>query len=319
MRINLGCLLVALLLSTAILSSEAKENTLQEREKPGIDKIARLTAREHSTILFTLANELMGYAKDGHVTWIDPGHSPSYIECQYPHPALSHDGLRVAFVSDGDPGRKCSIVIYDIPTGERKTLVGTEDDPGEIAWSWDDKEIAFLEHGISTVSVADRSREAFPLPWADKECHEMRVSVWQTYEWFRNGRGFILEFIADIPTKQPGTYTSRSEIFIVRDDNAHLLDIGHQPAVSPDSDRVAYYAREGILEINPDGSGRKVLWRASKPWPLLSACCPNVFPPFSALLDKPIVWSHDGSQLFYGTWESEDYRDSIYLLDVKSG
>jgi hypothetical protein len=32
-----------------------------------------------------------------------------------------------------------------------------------------------------------------------------------------------------------------------------------------------------------------------------------------------IVWSPDGNRLFFGTIVSENRRDNLYLLDVKSG
>lgn len=78
--------------------------------------------------------------------------------------------------------------------------------------------------------------------------------------------------------------------------------------VSPISDRIAYYAPEGIIAINADATGKTVLAKV----------------PRAVLFSKDelfwkIVWSPDGNRLFFGTIVSENRRDNLYLLEVKSG
>src|ERR1700733_6337475 len=74
--------------------------SLPNFERHGIEKIAQLTAQDRSMILFTIADETIGFAKDGAVgrigrDWIG--------RCnRWTHPALSHDGRLVAYVSDGE-------------------------------------------------------------------------------------------------------------------------------------------------------------------------------------------------------------------------
>ena len=41
--------------------------SLPDYERRGIEKLAELTAKDHSTILFTIADETIGFAKDGAV------------------------------------------------------------------------------------------------------------------------------------------------------------------------------------------------------------------------------------------------------------
>jgi hypothetical protein len=60
-KIRALALPMALLLIPAL---RAKEPTLLELEKPGIDKIAQLTARDHSTILFTINDRVSEYRED---------------------------------------------------------------------------------------------------------------------------------------------------------------------------------------------------------------------------------------------------------------
>jgi len=66
--------------------------SLPDYERRGIEKLAELTAKDHSTILFTIADETIGFGKDGAVGRIG---RDSVGHCnRWTHPALSHDGLR---------------------------------------------------------------------------------------------------------------------------------------------------------------------------------------------------------------------------------
>jgi hypothetical protein len=303
-------LVIFLLLAPTAFGSEAATKSLLEVEKPGISKIAQLTAREHSTILFTVADDVIGLAKDGAVEWINSNHNSKRSTCGWPHPALSHDGLRVAFVSDGETPEHCRIVIHDIPTGaERKLIEAADDDPGEISWSWDDAEIAFFDHGISAVSVRDGVRRVLlPYPMKRIGGHEFTFWVWYPMRWLHNGRDLVVEMNTEIPTREPGTYNQQANLLLVSGGDARVIDIGSQPAISPISDRIAYYAPEGVVAINPDKTGKAVL-----------ADAPRTILFFKDELFWPIVWSPNGNRLFFGTIVSENRRDNLYLLDVKSG
>jgi hypothetical protein len=116
MRNNLRYLTIATLFFIAALDLAAGENQIPEYDKHNVDKIARLTAKEHSTILFTLYDHVIGLAKDGNAQTTDSGGTRN---CQYPYPSLSHDELQIAYVSNGRTEKICRILIYDIPTGAR--------------------------------------------------------------------------------------------------------------------------------------------------------------------------------------------------------
>ncbi len=278
----------------------AEDHSVPDFEMKAVNKIARLTAREHSAILFAVWDQWIGYAKDGDVQWIDPHHS-DHINCQYSHAALSHDGLHVAFVTGGDGGRMghCSVVIYDLATRTRRELIQTEGDPGEISWSWDDSKIALLNPRPSIVSVQDGVSGpvlSYPPP---RDGEYFGFWVWSPMQWLHDGKNLVVEFEIDVPGKKPGTARGESDLILVSDKETREIGIGRGPAVSPASDLIAYYAPDGLSVIHPDGRGKAILSRLDGKW--------------------PIAWSHDGGRLFFGTIVSEDRRDNLYLLDVESG
>ena len=241
-------------------ATKQSPQSLLEIEKPGINKIAELTEREHSTILFTVADDVIGYANHGLVGWINSNHQSGRNSCGWPHPALSHDGLRVAFVSDGDTPEHRRITIYDIKAGIGQKLIETADDPGEISWSWDDAEIAFFDHGISEVSVRNGGKTVvLPFPMKKIQDHEFTFWVWYPIQWLHSGKDLVVELNTEIPTKMPGTYNQQSNLVLAKGEDTRIIDIGSQPAVSPISDRIAYYAPEGVVAINPDKTGKAVL------------------------------------------------------------
>jgi hypothetical protein len=297
-----------LLIGLTAAASGTDTTSLLEFEKRGIDRISQFSATEHSAILFTVADRLVGFAKDGQIHWINSGDISHTRACGWPHPALSHDGLRVAFVTDSDRPKHCRIAIEDMPTGTQRELIETGGDPGEISWSWNDAEIVFLDGGISAVSVGEGRKRAL-LPFPMKRIGNLRFSFWVWYpmQWLHNG-DLVLELNTEIPTKEPGTYQEQSNLLVVSGGDSRLLDVGSQPAVSPSSDRIAYYGRDGIVSINPDGTQRIVL-----------AKNPRTIAFLKEELFGRLVWSPDGKRLVFGTIVSENRADNLYLLNLKSG
>jgi Tol biopolymer transport system component len=293
-----------LVLSLRAEDDDAEAKWLLHYERHGIDKIARLTAAEHSTILLTIVDQMILYAKNGHVGRI---YRRSGSNCNiWAHPALSHDGLRVAFVANGKTPHHCSIMIQDIPARTQRELIETEDDPGEISWSWDDTKLAFWDglHGLSAVRLADGHTRLLP---HDENERRLEFWVWYPMQWLHNNRDLVVEFDERVPTKNPGEYTEQPDLVLINRAGSRLIDQGSEPAVSPLGDQIAYYSRDGITTINADGTGRTVLAK----------------PPRSPLFFREDVfgnldWSPDASRLFFGTIVSEDRSDKLYLLDVKA-
>jgi hypothetical protein len=147
-----------------------------------------------------------------------------------------------------------------------------------------------------------------PFPMKKIGDHEFTFWVWYPMQWLHNGKDLVVELNTEIPTKEPGTYNQQSNLLLARGEDARMIDVGSQPAVSPLSDRIAYYAPEGVVAINPDKTGKAVL--ADPPRYMLF---------FKEELFGKIVWSPDGNRLFFGTIVSENRRDNLYLLELKSG
>ncbi len=300
--------LVLLVTTVGLLAHPSRpETSLAERERSGIAKIARLTKLERSTILFTLNDNVVAYAREGQVGWVTTEDKNRRDLCGWPHPALSHDGKRVAFVLPTKGGDRCRIVIDDIRTSTQHDLVELGDQPGEMSWSWDDTQIAFFDSEVTAVSVATGAKRILR---RHRMSGDPRLSywAWNSVQWLHNDRDVLVELDEAVPTSRPGERTTPSDLLLFSGDTAHLIGSCWRPAVSPTSDRIACYAHEGIVTMNSDGTGKTVLAKA--PRQLLF---------FREELWGTIAWSPDARRLFFGTWVSEDRRDTVYLLDVTSG
>ena len=305
---HLSTTVLAVALASAGNGGEAWAQSKQ-LEQPAVDKIVQLTAQDHSTILFTLGGYRIGYSRSGRVQWIVPNDKPGLRECSWPHPALSHDGLRVAFVTASDDTKHCVIRIHDMETGKEDGLLVTNGDPGEISWSWHDQDIVFFDHGFAAVSVQAGIRQApMPSPLERPSGKNYEHSVWDSMQWLHNDKDLVVTLDTEIPTKEAGTYIQGSDVLLIAQAETRVLDMGSGAAVSPSSDRIVYFGTKGVMSISPAAAEPTVLAKAPSS-PLFSK---------EELFGTP-VWSPDGNQLFIGTIVSENGRDKIYLLDVASG
>jgi hypothetical protein len=236
-----------------------------------LDKIAQLSAAQHAALLFTTSPRGIICVRQGQVAWIDNANR------RLIGPALSHDGSRIAFIADG------AIGIHEIATGTEHRLASVSDDPGELAWSWDDSEIAFVDHGIFVVRADNGTGKVL--------FTNTPLSPVGPIAWLHNK----LELVAEL-SDAPG----HSGIFVVGHRSMRRIDSGRRPAVSPLSDRIAYYASEGLVAIDAEGTARSVLYRARK--------SPSA----------PIVWSPEGGRLFFGEVVGNDDRENLYLLTLRS-
>lgn len=301
-------LAAALLISPPVATSASPTKSPLEIEKPAIDKLARLSASEHAMILFSLGNYITGYATDGRVEWIETGNTTT-LTCGWPHPALSHNGNYVAFIKGSSTVSKaCRIVVFNISDKSQHELIETDDDPGEISWAWDDSEIVYWDHGLNAVSI--RGGKHLLLPPAKLKIDKRQFShwVWYPMQWAHNDMGVAIELSTDVPIKNSDETKTQSVIAVVKDGVARIIDNGSQPAVSPLRNRLAYYHDGAIATVNFDGTDRQVVSSAPR----------QLFFMHEELFES-LVWSPDAKQLFFGTIVSEDRRDKLYLLDVKSG
>lgn len=292
---GLDAIAVIAFLALAARGEAAQSYPELEGNKSGIDKIVQLTAKEHSTIVFTVSDTLIGYARDGRLEWINE-HSPSSPQCGWSHPTLSHDGWRIAFVEASETRGLCRIVVFDASKRTRHELIETRSDPGEISWSWDDSEVVFYDGGISAISVnsmATRRLWSFPPQLAGRP---LEFWVWYPMQLLRHGDDLIIEAVS-----------GQSHLISIIGGEARVLALGSRPAVSPALDRIAYQAADGIVAINPDGTARTVLTKA-----------PRALGLFKEDFVGKMTWSSDGRRLFFGTMVSENRHDNVYLLNVQT-
>lgn len=305
-RTSACAFLIALSSSAIAQQIQAGIESLPSFERRGIEKLAALTAVDHSTLLFTIENETVGFARDGAVGRI--GHDWKGGCNRWTHPALSHDGARVAYVSaderEGQPLHDCRIAIYDFASGSEWTLLTTSDDPGEISWSWDDSRIVYMDRwgeGLSEVSVATLARRKIPGGAG-------RWWVWYPTQWLHNERDLVIERSHEQPTGKPNEYTEQSDLFRLKKGSAERIAQGESPSVSPRSDRIAYFDGANVAIINADGTGKRIVARN-----------PRTALFFRVDLAGPIVWSPDGEWLLFRSIEDEYGSGRLFMLDLESG
>jgi hypothetical protein len=139
---------------------------------------------------------------------------------------------------------------------------------------------------------------------------------WYPIQWLHNGKDLVIELSKEVPIGTSGTaFTDQSSLFVASGGHIRRIATGREPAVSPLSGRIVYYASglfvDGngrVAAINADGTDQAVL--AGAPRGLL------VFPHHFL---GSIVWSPDGTRLFFGELASENLTDRLQLLDLKAG
>jgi len=303
-QVKQAAIILAPLLAVFVMGGSTTTEPVIDLEKAGIKRIADFSAQQHATILFTISNQTIGYAKQGQVGWIGPTHEPQPGDCSWPHPSLSHDGQRVAYVTASAKSKGCRIVVYDLRTAASRDLVETTHDPGEISWSWDDSKIAYFEGGFWSVSIADGTKNlimAFPL-----KDRSALFWVWYPMQWLHNGRDIVVE-VEEEKYVKPGETTGERNLLLVTKGEARFLAAGGGPSVSPLTDQVAFKTLRGISVINADGTGAAELTKTPR----------RLFfsreEPFGS-----IVWAPDASRIFFNTIVSDDLRDKLFLFDMKS-
>ena len=309
LRVVRVTLFLILLAGVAAAQSETADSItpwLLREERPNIDKIVDLTAREHSIILFQIATPfgVIGYAKDGKLQWIAEKNEPA---CTNPAPALSRDGTRIAYLVGNQPDRKCHLRVYDTVSQTEREL-GAFIQPGPAAWSWDDSKIGFFQSEAFFVSVSDGAQHIALEP-AEALKDVTYYSHGFSLQWLHDNHTLIIEVERDIPTGEPNTHSPHVEVLSVSDGAAKTLgtDIGDS-AVSPTSDEIAAISDGTIIVMSADGTARRVVAKAPRQLLL-----------FHEFLAGPLVWSRDGNRLFFETIGDNYGETKIYLLTIKNG
>lgn len=311
--VRAGLILTALFGAALLRVSGQDSNDLWQAEQAHIEKIAKFTAKEHAAILFEVYDQV-GYASEGTVRKFDipPGSS----HCR-PNPTLSRNGRYLAYLNGDEPGQ-CEIVVLELATGKLRKLANLGIQPQSLSWSWDDSEIAFVTvqsylPSIQVVSVQDGTIRVL-VPTSQLEAHPTPSRVLFGFdssfpiEWSRSGRELLADFSRDVPMKQANVYSRHPVVVRIRLEKGNTvaeLGDGNGAVMSPVADRIAWYQDNKIVSANIDGSDRQVLQGAPR-WL-------GIFP---GTFKGPLVWGPDGDWLFFGTFESETCRDSVYLLRI---
>jgi len=284
----------------------------RRHEESDIAKIVAITRADHSTIFFT---GLIGggYVRDGDVSMLtsDSGDFYSRPECY--GSAVSRDGSRFAYAAPSSGPTACRIVLHDLGTGEEKPLAETGLRPHPMSWSWDDSEIVYqAADGIVAVSIADGTKHIvgrLPLRINGK----IPTEGWQLFsiERFHRRPELMLDAMVCIPTREPGTCEQQRQVLLLSSDDSRVLEMGANAAVSPAGDSIAFFAKNGVVVVDADGSNRRVVTHAASTL---------FFLPF--LKEESwttIVWSPGGERLWFNTIIDEGGNTDAYLVDVKRG
>lgn len=236
---------------------------LPAADTQAVEKIAQLTAREHATVLFTTARHTVGCARRGKITEIDTLSA-----------ALAHDGARVAYVASGH------VRIRDLATGADRDLLDTGSQPDELAWSWNDSDLAIHDtRSVSTLSVVTGSfRILISTP-----------SPLSHLQWLHNNKDLVVEV---------GEEEDETGVSVLSEGRLRRLATGSEPVVSPLADRVAYYASKGVVALDVEGTGRALLTRIRHPKP------------------GRIVWSPEGGRLLLNP--GTEGEGDLSILNLRS-
>ena len=212
-------------------------------------------------------------------------------------PAISPDGMSLAYASEAQGNRDIGILRFDDPGATRLTLSVEDDD--HPAWSWDGQALAFtrghagsdifvVANAFAADSLTSRSLRITTGPATDSGATWSPDGPTIAMSSDRAGRSHIwrLEPGADVwHAVTDGPYTDTA------------------PAWSPDGSRIAFVRTSdegaGLFRIRPDGRDLARLTRdaARQPDP---------------------AWSPDGRFLVYARGDGGDGSDLV-LLDVASG
>jgi Tol biopolymer transport system component len=280
-------------------------------ERPRIQKIAALTAKEHSIVLFSIADYLVGYAKDGQLQWLSPTKGSP---CGYPFPALSHHGDKVLYQVTAED-HKCNLLVYDTTSHSSHQVLEKERDAFlGTYWSWDDSQISVLDpRGIIILTLESGSqRVALPRSEVERDGY----SLGPTTAWSHEGDTLILtleKFIADAKQRDPRWTSGRTVFYLasVKDGHAHVFAEGMWPSVSPAGDEIAAFADNKLVVMAADGSHQRVVSDAPR--------YPRYLPLFRGDLGGHIVWSPNADRLFFMNIVSDNGADNVYLVDLRSG
>jgi hypothetical protein len=313
-RLRATSLVAALIGAGAVIVYSSSPEHRHRYEEADIEKLARITRADHSTIFFH------GYTKSGYVRngqfhplmALDVTASRA-VRCQ--GRAHSRDGSRVAYVVPTEDQARCRIVVRDVETDTDRPLAEVAESWRPLSWSWDDSEIAYQRRdGIFAVSTRDgRERRVAHLPLEVNGRQPSGTWRVESIDWF-HGRAEILADVAIcVPTKELGECEDTRHMLMLGPDDSRILALGRGGAISPMRDQIGFLTSSNAQTLDVDTSATRRI--TSVPFVTVS------IPPFVREETgwSKVVWSPQGDRFWFSTVLDEEFNSSYYLVDLKDG
>jgi len=275
----------------------------ERREAADIATLAALTRVDHSAIFFS-GRTTSGYVRDGafHPLFLNQSKERPDVLCR--GRAVSRDGFRLAYVVPSTGAARCTILIRDLRTDTDSRLVDVEESRGPLAWSWDDRELAYQRGaGLFALSIEDGRERAFArLPGASI------ISI----DWFRQASGILANTEVCVPTGRPqGECRETGYVLDVRGGESRVVTPGLGASVSPTREEIGFVTSRDadVFDLNLRTARRVSTVPFTVPWiPVLR----------EETWWTRVVWSPTGDRFWFGTILDEEFNSNYYLVDVRS-
>ncbi|HMM42022.1 MAG TPA: hypothetical protein PKA95_08990, partial [Thermomicrobiales bacterium] len=279
-----------------------------------IVSVAPWRASEIWVMAWSPDGQTLAYSSDGHIYLVEPGGEPRRLTHEdwnsiEMSPAWSPDGRRIAFVvdvtKDGDPMTNTEIFVVDVASGELTRATNTPQEELSPRWTVTGQEIMYARR--------DDPREQWGTWLLDVDSLAQRqlfsdVSVTQDWAALSPDGCTVVWVSGDIG----GDLVVASSEDVGRGEPRTLVDGSEQPVMfvswSPAGDRILYAQitswHDGDLSdvqlatINPDGSGQQVVATVTSVKPM------------------PPVWSPDGTEIAFATWDYTTSRQVLRVMDT---
>jgi len=176
----------------------------------------------------------------------------------------------VAFLY-GPAAGHCELAIYDLSTGAVRPILDLPHPPLQLSWSWDDSEIAYArwnEFHVSVQAIALRDGSVRTIIPSDRVSvagqppgTPLMLDSLEPLQWSHDGQKMVTGLSFDIPTKTQNVHSSEPRIAAMGRESVEIIGMDRGVAVSPVSDRAAWYGSNDIYEANIDGSVQRVISR----------------------------------------------------------
>jgi len=285
----------------------------QRHEPADMATLAALTRLDHSTIFFQ-GRSKSGYIRNGdfHPLVLEERREARDVGCR--GRAVSRDGSRIAYVLPTEDRARCTILLRDLETDSDTELAEIAGSLGPLAWSWDDRELAYQDRdGIFAVSTRDGRRRRVGRLWPLQVNGDVASGSLMSLDWLHTRSELLANAEICVPTDKPAECRETGHVLMVSPDDSTVLVNGVGAAISPIRDQIAFITPTDVQVIDANQSNRRRI--VTVPLILLS------IPPFAREETgwSRVSWSPRGDRLWFGTVLDEEFDSNYYLVDVRGG